>query len=320
MKKLLLLLAITFAATSCINEDLESLKLDLDNLSPYTEKVTPIKEGQVTRIYADDKLICETTVPTSYYLPKGAIEKIEYIPNSKAVTFSGWDTYQFTAAFEDTRNGDNDYNDFVCFITRDKVEIGAWPNWSTKITLYIQPIAFGAGTVLQFGMTLPDGRDTIFTNNIQRDLFPGRTGFVNTVNFDNIYQTADTNHIIKFTYIQPGRSSASYPFHPFIINQSGERLYVALNGKKNVVRDYLSLAGILGYPLGIATSGQFAYPLEKINIATCYPGFNNWVVGNSSELGTFSNNRRDSVFHRVDWALPAGIIKFNPQSLWPNTK
>lgn len=315
MKKLLLLLAITSIATSCINEDFESLKLDLDNLSPYTEKITQIKEGQMTRIYADDKLICETSVPTSYYLPKGAIERIEYVPNKKDVTFSGWDTYQFTAAFEDTRSGDNDYNDFVCFITRDKVEIGAWPNWSAQITMYIQPIAYGAGTVLQFGMTLPDGRDTIFTDNIQRDLFPGTVGYVNTTDVTNVYFTGDTNHIIKFTYTQPGRSSASYPFHPFIINQSGERLYVALNGKKNVVRNYLSLAGVAGYPLGIATSGAFFYPLEKINISTCYSGFNNWVVGNSSELGDFSNNRRDSVFNRVNWSLPSGIIQFNPQTL-----
>lgn len=320
MKKIFLLIAVAVFGVSCINEDFESMKLDLDNLSPFTEELAPIQEGKTTQIFADDKLICETQVPTSYYMPKGAIRRINYVPNKKDATFSGWDTYQFTAAFEDTRNGDNDYNDFVCFITRDKVEIGAWPNWSTKITLYIQPIAFGAGTVLQFGMTLPDGRDTIFTNNIQQDLFPGTTGYVNTVNFDNIYQTADTNHIIKFTYIQPGRSSASYPFSPFIINQSGEKLYVALNGTYGAVKDYLSIASVTGYPLGIATSGQFAYPLEKINIATCYLGFNNWVTGNSNALGSYSNNKANSVFHRVDWGLPAGIIKFNPQSLWPNTK
>lgn len=318
MKKLLLLLAVTFTVTSCINEDLESLKLDLDNLSPYTEKVTTIKEGQITRIYADNKLICETTVPTSYYLPKGSIERIEYIPNKKDAIFSGWDTYQFTAAFEDTRNGDNDYNDFVCFITRDKVGIWKWPNDSVKITMYIQPIAFGAGTVLQFGMTLPDGTDTIFTDNIQRDLFPSTTGFVNTTDVNNIYSTADTNHIIKFVYYRAGRGDASYPFHPFIINQSGEKLYVALNGQKNSVKNYLSLASIIGYPLGIATSGAFIYPLEKVNIATCYPGFNNWVVGNSNDLGSYSSNKFDSVFHRVNWGLPSGIIKFNPQSLWSN--
>lgn len=316
MKKVLLLLMM-LTMTSCINEDFESMKLDLDNLSPFTEELAPIQEGKTTQIFADDKLICETQVPTSYYMPKGVIRTINYVPNKKDAIFSGWDTYQFTAAFEDTRNGDNDYNDFVCFITRDKVEIGSWPDWSVKITMYIQPIAFGAGTVLQFGMTLPDGRDTIFTNNIQRDLFPGTTGFVNTTDVTDVYFTADTNHIIKFTYIQPGRVSASYPFHPFIINQSGEKLYIALNGQENSVINYLSLASATGYPLGIATSGAFFYPLEKVNIATCYPGFNSWVTGNKSELGSYSNNKADSVFNRVNWGLPSGIIKFNPQSLWP---
>lgn len=318
MKKILLLITLAFFGVSCINEDFESMKLDLDNLSPFTEELAPIQEGKTTLIYADNKLICETKVPTNYYMPKGAIRTIDYKINKKDAIFSGWDTYQFTAAFEDTRNGDNDYNDFVCFITRNKIEIGSWPNYSVKITMYIQPIAFGAGTVLQFGMTLPDGRDTIFTNNIQRDLFPGTTGFVNTTDVTDVYFTADTNHIIKFTYIQPGRVSASYPFHPFIINQSGEKLYVALNGKKNDIKDYLSIASVTGYPLGIATSGAFFYPLEKVNIATCYPGFNSWVTGNKSELGSYSNNKADSVFNRVNWGLPSGIIKFNPQSLWPN--
>lgn len=318
MKKIFLLIALAVFGVSCINEDFESMKLDLDNLSPFTEELAPIKEGHTTLIYADNKLICETKIPTSYYMPKGAERTIDYVPNKKDAIFSGWDTYQFTAAFEDTRNGDNDYNDFVCFITRDKVEIGSWPDWSVKITMYIQPIAFGAGTVLQFGMTLPDGRDTIFTNNIQRDLFPGTTGFVNTTDVTDVYFTADTNHIIKFTYIQPGRVSESYPFHPFIINQSGEKLYIALNGQKNSVKNYLSLASVTGYPLGIATSGAFFYPLEKVNIATCYPGFNSWVTGNKSELGSYSNNKADNVFNRVNWGLPSGIIQFNPQTLWPD--
>lgn len=38
MKKLLLLLVLIIFSTSCINEDIESLKLDLENLSPFTEK------------------------------------------------------------------------------------------------------------------------------------------------------------------------------------------------------------------------------------------------------------------------------------------
>jgi hypothetical protein len=314
MKKILLLLALAIVGVSCVSGDFENAKLNLDNLSPFIEKKSTIKEGLTTRIYADDKLICETNVPISYLLPKGAIERIEYVPSKKDVIYGGWDTYQFTACFEDTRNGDNDYNDFVCFITRDKSEIGGWPNWSVKITMYIQPVAYGAGTILQFGMTLPNGQDTILTTNIQRDLFPGTVGFVNTTDVTNIYQTSDVNHIIKFTYIQAGRSYETYRFHPFIINQYGEKLYVAINGNEGDVINYYSLVGANGYPLGIATSGIFEYPLEKINISTCYPDFNNWIMGNTTQIGNYSSSARNNVFYRVNWGS-GGIINNQPQNL-----
>ena len=314
MKKIFLLLVTSILGVSCISEDTENTKLNLDNLNPFIEKTAPIKDGYTTIIKADDKIIGETNIPITYNLPKGSIETIEYVPMKKDVIYGGWDTYQFTAAFEDTRTGDNDYNDFVCFITRDKVETGTWPNWSAEITMYIQPIAYGAGTVLQFGMTLPDGRDTIFTDNIQRDLFPGTTGYVNTTDITDIYQTSDTNHIIKFKYIQEGRGSATYRFHPFIINPSGEKLYVALNGSY-IPTDYLSIVSTTGYPLGIATNGAFLYPLEKTNIINCYSDFNKWIVGEKSSIGYVSN--RNNVFYPVEWQISAGgIIRFNPQTLW----
>lgn len=318
MKKILLLLTILIVGVSCISEDMESTKIDLENLNPFIEKTAPVAENKTTRIYADDKLICETNIPIEYLLPKGAVERIEYVDSKKDVIYGGYDTYQFTACFEDTRNGDNDYNDFVCFITRNKTEIGSWPNWSVKLDIYIQPVAYGAGTVLQFGLTLPNGQDTILSTNIQRDLFPGTVGFVNTVDPDETtYQTGDVNHIIKLTYIQPGRSYETYRIHPFIINASGEKLYVALNDKK-IPAAYTSIVSSTGYPLGIATSGAFIYPIEKVNISVCYPGYNNWVLGNSSKIGDITkvNADKNKVFKKVNWDISSGgIINFNPQIL-----
>jgi len=317
MKKIFLLIVTTIIGVSCISEDMESTKLNLDNLNPFIEKTSPIKEGYTTIIKADDKVICETNIPITYFLPKGSIETIEYAPMKKDVIYGGWDTYQFTACFEDTRSGDNDYNDFVCFITRDKVETGNWPTWFAEITIYIQPIAFGAGTKSQFGMTLPDGRDTIFTTDIQRDLFPGTVGYVNTTDINNVYQTADTNHIIKFKYKQEGRGGATYRFHPFIINSNGEKLYVALNGS-SIPADYLNIVSSTGYPLGIATTGSsaFKYPLEKINIKDCYPGFNSWITGSSSTIGSLPVANENKTFKVINWSRPSGIIINNPQTLW----
>ena len=310
MKKLFLLISVSIFGVSCINEDLESMKLDLENLSPFTEKITPIKEGQTTRIFADNVLICETNIPTSYSLPKGATETIEYVPNKKDVIFSGWDVNHFTAAFEDTRSGDNDYNDFVCYITRDKKKSGN----NVILDIYIQPIAYGAGTNLQFGITLPNGQDTIISTNIRNDFFPGTVGYVNTVDPDAIlYQTGDVTHTKKITYTQVGKQNDFLRIHPFIINQGGEKLYVALSAN-NISTNYTSIVSVTGYPLGIAiaTSGGFDYPTEKTNISTIYQGFNNWVTGNNSSIGNLnnSNNAKSKVFDI------SNLINTNPQNLW----
>lgn len=312
MKKIFLLIAVAIFGVSCINEDFESMKLDLENLSPFTEKITPIKEGQTTRIFADNVLICETNIPTSYSLPKGATETIEYVPNKKDVIFSGWDVNHFTAAFEDTRNGDNDYNDFVCYITRDKKKSGN----NVQLDIYIQPIAYGAGTNLQFGITLPNGVDTIISTNIRNDFFPGTVGYVNTVNPQaqgSLYITGDTNHIKKITYTQVGKQNDFLRIHPFIINQGGEKLYVALSAN-NISKDYTSIASVTGYPLGIAiaTSGGFDYPTEKTNISTVYQEFNSWVTGSNTSIGNLnnSNDAKSKVFDI------SNLIYNNPQNLF----
>src|SRR5690554_2994172 len=191
MKKIFLLIAVAVFGVSCINEDFESMKLDLDNLSPFTEELAPIQEGKTTIIKANGVVICETNIEMSYSFPKGALKTTDYIANKKDVIYGGWDVNTFTAAFEDTRNGDNDYNDFVCYITREKKKSGD----SVQLTIYIQPIAYGAGTNLQFGIRLPNGVDTIISTNIRNDFFLGTTGFVNTVNPDTtLYLTGDANH------------------------------------------------------------------------------------------------------------------------------
>lgn len=310
MKKVLLLLMM-LTMTSCINEDFESMKLDLDNLSPFEEKLAPIREGQTTQIFVDGTMICETSVPMGYSIPKGAVDSIEYVPNKKVVILSGWDVNHFTAAFEDTRNGDNDYNDFVCYITREKRKSGS----KVILDIYIQPIAYGAGTILQFGITLPNGEDTLISSNIRDDFFPGTVGYVNTVDpQEPLYSTGDKNHIKKITYTQVGNQNDFIRIHPFIINQGGEKLYVALSAN-NIPTNYTSIVSATGYPLGIAiaTSGGFDYPIEKTNISTIYQGFNSWVTGNSASIGNLNNSNggKSKVFDI------SSIIHTNPQSLWP---
>ncbi|MFA5541756.1 MAG: DUF4842 domain-containing protein [Bacteroidales bacterium] len=307
MKKTFLLIAVAIFGVSCINEDFESMKLDLDNLSPFTEELAPIQEGKTTIIKADGVVICETNIEMGYSFPKGAVKTIEYLPIKKDVIYGGWDVNAFTAAFEDTRNGDNDYNDFVCYITREKKKNGN----NVQLDIYIQPIAYGAGTNLQFGIRLPNGIDTIISTNIRSDFFPNTVGFVNTVNPDTtLYQTGDANHIKKITYTQVGKQNDFLRIHPFIINEAGEKLFVALSG--NIKNDYLSIVSVTGYPLGIAISGGFNYVKEKTNISTVYQDFNSWVTGNSTSIGNSNNSQgaKANLFKISD------IINNNPKNLF----
>lgn len=314
MKKvLLLILAITVIVSACKEVDPESYKINLENLSPFIEKKAPVKEGFTTIIKADTTIICQTNIEMNYFLPKGKSQTIEYIPSKKSVVYGGWSSYHFTACFEDTRNGDNDYNDFACFIT---VIQDFWlTNNTSKLVFYVQPLAYGAGTNLQFGITLPDGRDTMITNNVRRDFFPGTTGFVNTVNpKDEFYQTGDINHIKKYEFILPGNANnINFRIHPFIINESGDKLYVALNGYY-IPADYTSIVSTTGYPLGIATEGAFAYPKEKENINNCYSNYNNWVLGNNTSIGYYTNQL--NVLYKIGWQIKdGGLIYYNPQNL-----
>ncbi len=308
MKKIFLLIALAVFGVSCINEDFESMKLDLDNLSPFTEELAPIQEGKTTIIKANGVVICETNIEMSYSFPKGALKTTDYIANKKDVIYGGWDVNTFTAAFEDTRNGDNDYNDFVCYITREKKKSGN----NVQLDIYIQPIAYGAGTNLQFGITLPNGVDTIISTNIRNDFFPGTAGFVNTVDPDaSLYQTGDVNHTKKITYTQVGKQNDFLRIHPFIINENGEKIYVALSAN-NISANYLSIASVTGYPLGIAISGGFDYVKEKVNISTIYQGFNNWITGNNESIGNSNNSQgaKANLFKISD------IINNNPKNLF----
>lgn len=317
MKKLLLLLVITVFGTSCISEDFESMKLDLDNLDPFIEKTAPVKDGFTTIIKADDEIICETNETFNYLLPKGSVETIEYSPMKKDVMFGSWSIHKFTACFEDTRGGDNDYNDFICYITIETKKDNKKD--SLYVDIYIQPIAYGAGTLLQFGIKLPNGQNQIISNNILQDFFPGITpkSYVNTVKTDPTYQTNTINHIKKFSFSQEDKSSVP-KFNPFIINESGETLYLALNFTDNGnVIDYTEIVGITGYPLGIATKNKFDYPVEKINISACYSGFNSWVTGISTQIGSRTGTTNNIFIISNQGNGSSGlIINSNPKNLF----
>lgn len=316
MKKILLLLALAIIGVSCISEDSESAKLNIKNIDPFLEKTAPVKEGYTTIIKADTMVICKTNVPLTYLFPKGAKETIEYVPSTKGYVNGGYDISQFTVCFEDTKDGDNDYNDFVCFITR--VKTADWSNWlapTTTLDVYVQPIAYGAGTNLKFGIRFPDGHIWMATDNIVRDFFKGKVGYINTEQVtyndpdENVYHTGDKQHIMKYTYGPlTGAGGTLQRINPFIINENNDTLYAAIYDHSLEQNNYYNFISEKGYPLGIAITNSFFYPIEKVNIKDCYPSFTNWILGNRTTLNTSEYNY-PLVFNRIQ-----DIYFYNPES------
>ncbi|MDR0971689.1 MAG: hypothetical protein LBM25_04835 [Bacteroidales bacterium] len=315
IKNSILFLSIAFLLTSCLSNKRGDRELKLENLEPFQTKIAPIKEGYQTLITIEEDTICLTNIEMTYLIGKGEIETITYIPQAKDVVYGGYDWHRFTACFEDIRYGDNDYNDFVCYISAEKKEKKVGNSYNVTIDYYIQPIAFGSGQNLRFGLTLPDMRDTIISDSVRKDMFIASVDdiglFVNTADPLYVYLTCDRNHIRKITWEKTGvEKNQQWQVHPFIINEAGEKLYVALN-TSSLPASSLQIVGVYGYPLGIATKNAFMYPLEKKNINTCYSGFNDWILGNTSSLGGVTNI--NNCFHTIH---SSGLFKNNPQNLF----
>ncbi|MDR0972327.1 MAG: LruC domain-containing protein [Bacteroidales bacterium] len=285
---LFVLTAIVFA--SCGVEEKESVSgVNWQNIEPFTKKIAPVKEGYNTIILADGDTIFNGNIPMEYSLPKGSVEEISYAPISKdAPTFGAMSTGDMVVCFEDTRYGDQDYNDFVVRIRKINSTSCSWSiDNPTGLHVYnytdwqIQPIACGAGTNLKFGFTIR-GNDYILSENVHQDFFNVPVGtFVNvrkdvpmisTINNESIIlMSRNRDTIINFSdtvtklYPTINAALATTPttaevFYavPFIINEQGEKLYCAIN-TETITNDYDLIQGVEGYPLGIASPLKSTY-------------------------------------------------------------
>ncbi|MDR0972326.1 MAG: LruC domain-containing protein [Bacteroidales bacterium] len=279
---LFVLTAMVFA--SCGVEEKESVSgVNWQNIEPFTKKIAPVKEGYNTIILADGDTIFNGNIPLEYLLPKGTTEEIFYSPLSKDAPYYGaMYSGDMVVCFEDTRYGDQDYNDFVVRIRKVNSTSYSWSIADpTGVKVHnntdwqIQAIACGAGTNLKFGFTIR-GNDYILSENVHQDFFNVPVGtFVNTKknvpmistindqsitlmsrNRDTMIYFSDTvNKLypnIWDAYTAPQCKFSVYYAVPFIINEQGEKLYCAVNVAE-VSDNYTLLQGVEGYPLGIAT-------------------------------------------------------------------
>lgn len=331
MKHIWTILAIVFFVASCVDKD-DVKKVSITHIEPFTTKVAPVKQDSLTVILADTVAICVTTVPIEYNIPKGANVSIKYYPinSAKAKSYAytkgyenggytsgdGYGFTNFTACFEDTKNGDNDYNDFVCFITKINQVKNWWGSSHTiTSTIYVQPIALGAGGYkdsLEFGIKFSDGTIWKVANNIHTELFDNDSVYINTTyaqvgSWASIGYKRYTN-IHKYTKVFPYATTGNVSrINPFVYNKAThDTIYIAVENHSDEQYDYNSIISTKGVPYGVAIFNMFHYPLEKVAISTAYPNFKRWLQG---DIDAFPSSYTDGTV----CFLPYSLIIWNPQ-------
>src|SRR5574344_1382042 len=323
MKKVLMIFIIAVVLSSCIDkDDVKTTKVDLVHIEPFTTKIAPIKDDSITVVKVDTTVICATTIPMEYDLPKGSTETIEYYPlnesNAKKYNLSkgyenggvdkgtGTGYSQFMACYEDTKNGDNDYNDFVCAITKHVDVDNSNGNHSThtmQVRVYVKPIALGAGGYkdsLAFGVKFSDGTVWMATDNIRRDFFNNDEPYINTradqvaswsgsyVVYNIVKRYVKTFYNLTTQNNSNSANSNLARISPFVINKAThDTIYVAVENHNDELYTYSNVISTKGIPYGLAistTNGPVRYPLEKVSIATAYPRFGKWLSGQIQEF------------------------------------
>lgn len=280
----LILIAVTLL-TGCTHH--KSLFPDLHERLIYCETSenfeVPIKEGYATYVIYGEDTLAVATEPMVIEIPKGLtgvtkstapVLKIDYnILEEHQATFS-----QFWQAvmFEDTENGDYDYNDLIIHVRNSTNNNGRFQN------IDIQPIALGSGKTIALGCILADNSEHIISGDVRKDLFGNRKGYINTVDQNTLTRFPLVSRISQ--HVLPAQTKASIAW---FIEVEGKRYYAI-----STLLDYKNyeMFNPEGLPYGLVQSSTFAYPQECKSIFKVYPDFEDWINGRKNTIGKGINN------------------------------
>lgn len=299
MRFIFIFMMIAAVTISCDRNDVYRPKTaDFENIAPFASYEVPTKEGEVTIVTYGDDTLAITGIPMVIEVPKYALRnttksgdgiKVQYSTDAKFEGYKDRGTIQarFTLFFEDTRNGDDDYNDLILTIKRFE-ERGSD---SMKCSFEIYPIALGAAKDFKLGFIEErNGLEFIVAENCRRDLFGGKTGFINTV--PEIAMVTDFDKFVTPVYTW-SRSNiwTNTPINWFIETDT-ERMYIALSELTVNQENMQKFGNDKGKPFGIAMpwmndnpydiilgkSGPY-YPVENSPIQKLYGNFEDWING-----------------------------------------
>ena len=265
---------------SCIEIGSLQKKIDLSNIDlTKTLDIKPPKDG-VAIVTSDLDTIAITAVAQTVVVNKFAPVKIEYRSVEEFPDYKngGISRYNQTLAFEDTKKGDQDYNDLIVYVNQEN----GWNGKGYKIKLKVTPIALGSTIPIAFGFDDYDGDEYTIADDCRKELFKSDKGFINTVKNGDIksYKTINTK-----TY-QMKSTDWKYTKLNFWIKAAGNKLYIATSSHSEEEIDYNSMIGTHNKPYGLSIPDFFEYPAETKSIYNTYPDFDKWIKG---DLNDFRN-------------------------------
>ena len=280
--------------------------VDMELLKPYQDMKVEVAEGDVAivKLYDEIWAVCpySTTISVPNYLTIGKgraaeneIITIENIKNENNYYEGKLDVWP-VVAFEDSRNGDYDYNDLIIHVN--------WVINENNYVVAVQPIALGSSKKIKLGFEKMEGNissvdEVIVAEDCREELFEGREGFVNTY--------PEKERIIigegKFKYrkeLAKQSTDLRCAVNWFIEVDGGTRLYAITDKKEcldKVGRPYgLILTYIYGKAIyaadeaGTIACGNdwFQYPRELVNISDVYD-FDKYLE--TGDISIFSSPR-----------------------------
>ncbi|WP_455949440.1 hypothetical protein [Odoribacter laneus] len=297
MKKIVLIF-ITFAliVMGCEHKDVyQTKKVDFDNIVPFAAYEVPLKEGMVSIVIYGEDTLAITGIPMNINVPKEAVKnltkstapiRVVYSNEPKFEGYKDCGTIQTDCVllFEDTRSGDNDYNDLIIWAKKKETRT-YWPDYIVSCEFTIHPIALGAIKNFKLGVVNEQGTEFILAENCREELFKGEKGFINT----------ETNVAPK-TYPSKMIKTKEWKYNPnvgnttinWFIETADERMYIAETNKAVNQSNLEQFGNEKGRPYGIAfpTTGanifKFGgpfYATECTPIQQIYNNFEGWIQG-----------------------------------------
>lgn len=276
MKKQILLFTIIAASLSaCSEADLGEGKGNstdeataaaqtmLENIMPTRSVSVPVKEGYKTVVYYDGDVIATTNYATDILVPSDAVvenlSKAQRATTTKALSFeyilenglqdqNGKSHMYQTVCFEDSRSGENDYNDLIF---QAKIE-----QTKDEFSVSILPIALGSTKPIGLGYVVIGsdgnevGRNEMFSN-VRTGLFGlGDILFANSYKKSGKSEVRDGKTYFEY-YTKNGKKvyADSYElkdgiYDPVVTLEEGDALIPVGSEKDGVIisqyKDYLT--------------------------------------------------------------------------------